>query len=134
MYPNKKTMIALSTAVVIALLGAGSLAQASDHEDQSGGFKIGPLGQTMGAPVPAAQNAYAFVPSVAAKHKAQKRPAASSRADHLKGGSAYGYVNPGSAQVGGEFINGVFVPRGTSAAQVPSHHEEDDYGSSAGKD
>jgi hypothetical protein len=127
---TKKTLIALSTAVVIGLLGAGSLAQASDHEDQSGGFKIGPLGQVMGAP--AARNAYAFVPSVAGKQTAQKPTAASSRG--LKGSNAYGSTNAGSALPGDEFINGNFIPRGTSAPQVPSHHQEDNYGSAAGKD
>jgi hypothetical protein len=53
-----------------------------------------------------------------------------------KGGQAYGYVNEGGIRgsAGGEFLNGNFIPRGTSPAQVPSHHEEDYYGSEAGKD
>jgi hypothetical protein len=33
----------------------------------------------------------------------------------------------------GTFINGNYIPPGTSPAQIPSHHEEDDYGSAAGK-
>jgi hypothetical protein len=55
--------------------------------------------------------------------------------DYGKAGQAYGYVNEDGARgsAGGEFINGNFVPRGTSPAQVPSHHEEDYYGSEAGK-
>jgi hypothetical protein len=45
---GKKTLIALSAAIALGIMGAASVAQASDHEDQSGGFKIGPLGQRMG--------------------------------------------------------------------------------------
>jgi hypothetical protein len=37
-----KTKIILAVAVIF---GAASAAQASDHENQSGGFRIGPLGQ-----------------------------------------------------------------------------------------
>jgi hypothetical protein len=36
------------------------------------------------------------------------------------GWNAYGYVNGGQAS-GGTFINGNFIPRGTSPAQVPDH-------------
>ena len=43
---NKKTLIALSAALALGIIGA-SAAQASDHED-TGGFRIGPLGQVMG--------------------------------------------------------------------------------------
>jgi hypothetical protein len=32
------------------------------------------------------------------------------------------------------FINGNLIPPGTSRAQVPSRHEEDNYGTAAGKD
>src|SRR5437016_14447463 len=46
---GKKTLIALSTAIALGLAGS-TAALASDHEDQSGGFKIGPLGQPMGGP------------------------------------------------------------------------------------
>jgi hypothetical protein len=42
-----KTKIAFAAALMV---GAASAALASDHEDQSGGFKIGPLGQPMGGP------------------------------------------------------------------------------------
>lgn len=51
-------------------------------------------------------------------------------------GQAYGYANEGNAygSTNHEFINRNFVPRGTSPAQVPSHHEEDNYGPEAGKD
>ena len=43
------------------------------------------------------------------------------------GGTAYGFAN-GDKAVGstnGVFINGDFIPRGTSPAQVPLFHEED---------
>jgi hypothetical protein len=47
-------------------------------------------------------------------------------------GTTYGFAN--GVATHGEFINGNFIPRGTSLAQVPSHHEEDNYGPDAGKD
>jgi hypothetical protein len=65
---GKKTLIALSAALALGILGAASAAQASDHENQSGGFKIGPLGQLMGTPAewgasgaPRGAYAYGFV-------------------------------------------------------------------------
>ena len=51
---------------------------------------------------------------------------------NANGANAYGFANGEATH--GEFINGDFIPRGTSLAQVPSHHEEDNYGSEAGKD
>ena len=60
---GKKTLIALSAALALGIIGA-STAQASDHEDQSGGFRIGPLGQIMGAPSgwrTRGSNAFGFV-------------------------------------------------------------------------
>jgi hypothetical protein len=71
---SNKTLIALSTAIVLGVLGAGSAAFASDHED-GGGFKIGPLGQIMGTQTENARDAYAFVPSVAGKQTAHKQTA-----------------------------------------------------------
>ncbi len=73
---SNKTLIALSTAIVIGVLGAGSAALASDHED-GGGFKIGPLGQIMGTQIESARgaNAYAFTPSVAGKQTVRKQTA-----------------------------------------------------------
>jgi hypothetical protein len=38
-----------------------------------------------------------------------------------------------TASLAGTFINGNYIPPGTSPAQIPSRHEEDYYGSSAGK-
>ncbi len=53
--------------------------------------------------------------------------------NNAKARNAYGYVVEG-APASGQFVNGIFIPRGTSSAQVPSRLEEDDYGSEAGKD
>jgi hypothetical protein len=47
---GNKSLIALSAALALGVLGATSAAQASDHEDETGGFRIGPLGQLMGTP------------------------------------------------------------------------------------
>jgi hypothetical protein len=46
---------------------------------------------------------------------------------YTNGGSAYGYANEGSSYgpLNGEFINGNFIPRGTSPAQVPAYREDD---------
>jgi hypothetical protein len=43
------------------------------------------------------------------------------------GGTAYGFANGGKAvgSTNGVFINGNFISRGTSPAQVPLFHEED---------
>jgi hypothetical protein len=45
---TKKTLIALSAAIVLGAIGATPTAQASDSGDYGGGFKIGPLGQHFG--------------------------------------------------------------------------------------
>jgi hypothetical protein len=49
--------------------------------------------------------------------------------------SGYGPVDGRNAVASlGTFINGNFIPAGTSPAQVPLRHQEDDYGSAAGKE
>jgi hypothetical protein len=55
--------------------------------------------------------------------------------DYAKGSKAYGYAGEGGGlwAAHGNYINGNFIPQGTSPAQVPSHHEEDFYCSEAGK-
>jgi hypothetical protein len=42
-------MLTRTTAILAAALiaGAASAAQANDHEDQSGGFRTGPMGQVL---------------------------------------------------------------------------------------
>lgn len=72
---TRKILIALSTAIVIGVLGAGSLAQANEPTDAEGGFKIGPLGQVMGAPTSTGANAYGFAPSAPSKQPVQKHTA-----------------------------------------------------------
>jgi hypothetical protein len=56
----KRLVIVLSTVIALGVVGA-SAAQASDHENQSGGFKIGPLGQRFG-PVRGPAFGFAYVP------------------------------------------------------------------------
>lgn len=46
---GSKSFAALSLAIVLGVLGTASAAVASDHEDQSGGFKFGPQGQVFGS-------------------------------------------------------------------------------------
>jgi hypothetical protein len=72
---GKKTLIALSTAIALGLAGS-TAALASDHEDQSGGFKIGPLGQAMGGPAewgatgaPRGTSAYGYYVAPIQKHR-----------------------------------------------------------------
>ncbi len=55
-----KNTIALALATAMTL-GVATAAQASDHENQSGGFRIGPLGQVFGPPR-AARYGYAYAP------------------------------------------------------------------------
>jgi hypothetical protein len=45
---GSKSITALSVAVVLGVFGAASAAVASDHENQSGGFRYGPQGQVFG--------------------------------------------------------------------------------------
>jgi len=49
---GKKSLIAISTAVVLGVWGAASAAQAGTDQDeyQSGGYRVGPLGQVFGSP------------------------------------------------------------------------------------
>jgi hypothetical protein len=74
---SNKTLMALSTAIALGVLGAGSAALASDHED-GGGFKIGPQGQMLGTQTESARgaNAYAFAPSKQTVHKQTAHSAA----------------------------------------------------------
>lgn len=55
-----KNTIALAVAAVMTL-GVASAAQASDHENQSGGYRIGPLGQHFG-PVRGPAFGFAYAP------------------------------------------------------------------------
>jgi hypothetical protein len=68
---RKTALTALSTALILGVLGAGSLAIAGDRDDgPSGGTKIGPQGQVFGTPNEwrgNGQYAYGFAPSVQSK-------------------------------------------------------------------
>jgi len=61
----KKVLTGLTTAIVLGVLAGGSVALASEGRDEGGGYKIGPMGQVLGAP-PAGQ-AYGFVPQAHGK-------------------------------------------------------------------
>jgi hypothetical protein len=56
---GSKSITALSVAVVFGVLGAASAALASDHENQSGGFRYGPQGQVFGTSYSSGAGAYA---------------------------------------------------------------------------
>jgi hypothetical protein len=61
---GKNTLIALSAALALGVLGAASAAQAKDDNADWGGFRIGPLGQQMGTPsqgIGRGAKAYGFV-------------------------------------------------------------------------
>jgi hypothetical protein len=55
-----RNTIALALAAAMTL-GVASVAQASDHENQSGGFRVGPLGQRF-APPRAERYGFAYAP------------------------------------------------------------------------
>ncbi|HEY6254595.1 MAG TPA: hypothetical protein VIY51_02270 [Xanthobacteraceae bacterium] len=126
---SKKSLIALSAALVLGALGAASTAQAGGNSGEySGGF-------VMPGSVDGVNPAYhpGWFPNYTNGSKAY---GSANRGNvYTKGGEAYGYVKGGGAvgSTSGNFINGNFIPPGTSPAQVPSHHEEGDYGPEAGK-
>jgi hypothetical protein len=89
---TKKSLLALSTAIAFVVLGAATAAQAgSRDDDESGGSKIGPLGQVFSngpvqngwntyghsnGPVQNGWNTYGYVaPSHHTTHKHSVRPA-----------------------------------------------------------
>jgi hypothetical protein len=123
---SKKILIALSTASILGL-GAVSAAIASDHEE-TGGYVL-PGSMDGVNPVyhpglfPNAANgrgAYAYANGGKAYGHAI-RGKAHGYTNRGDGRNAYGYVTGGQAPDGGRFINGDFIPRGTSPAQVPAH-------------
>ena len=70
---TKQTLLALSTAIM--LLGAGSLAMASDHDptDSEGGIKVGPQGQVFSSQVNRGTNAFGYVAPSQGKHTTHKQ-------------------------------------------------------------
>jgi hypothetical protein len=68
---RKKTVIALSAALALGILGSASTAQASDHENA----KWYPQDDIPGPPIHAfSANAYGFVPSKKLTHRVPRSP------------------------------------------------------------
>ena len=68
---NRKKMLIVVAAVALGIAGAVSSAQAGAQDDgERGGFKVGPLGQTFGAPP--ASEVYASAP-LTTKHVRGKK-------------------------------------------------------------
>ena len=86
---RSNTVIALSTAIFLGVLGASSTALASDRDESTGGYPIGPLGQVVGTPNErnAGRDAYGFVPSVHSKQPVHKKAG-----NAAEGRNAYGYA------------------------------------------
>jgi len=71
---NRKKMLITIAALALGIAGAVSSAQAGGKDDDGwgvGGIKIGPLGQTFGAPP--AENTFGYVPLTSTKHVRGKR-------------------------------------------------------------
>ena len=85
---RSKTVIALSTAIFLGVLGASSLALAGDRDDGAGGgYSVGPLGQVLGTPTEwnaTGRNAYGLAPSVHSKRPVHKKTS------NAEGRNAYG--------------------------------------------
>ncbi len=96
----------LPIAVVFAIIGVASVAMASDHEDQSGGFRYGPQGQVFGSPQNStASKAYGLSNSTPKRiHERARKPAAHGQVFGSPPNSAaraYGLANPTPRQVRG---------------------------------
>jgi len=71
---SRKKMLITIAALALGIAGAVSSAQAGGKDDDGwgvGGIKIGPLGQTFGAPP--AENTFGYVPLTSTKHVRGKR-------------------------------------------------------------
>jgi hypothetical protein len=125
-----KSKIALAAVALLSLAGAPA-ASASDNSsgDYHGGFVMpGSMDGVNPAYHPdffgnhaKGSRAYGYAGGRGA-YASTKR----SRAfDHSNGRNAYGSANDGrTAGYNGVFVNGNFIPRGTSPAQVPAYREE----------
>jgi hypothetical protein len=72
---RNKTIIALSTAILLGVFGASSVALGASDRDDSG-YSAAPLGQTLGTPNEwnsTGRNAYGLVPSVHSKQPVHKK-------------------------------------------------------------
>jgi len=117
----------IDTKIVLAAaltLGAASAALAGDNSsgDYHGGFVMqGSMDGVNSAHHPD------WFPNAAKRGKRSSSANWGIAYGSANGGTAYGFAN-GDKAVGstnGVFINGDFIPRGTSPAQVPLFHEED---------
>lgn len=120
------------TAVALLSLAGASAASASDNSGEYHGGFVMPGSMDGVNP--------AYHPEWFAG-RAQARGQASGRAggrdafastkrskalDRASGRNAFGFAGEGGAAgYNGTFINGIFIPRGTSPAQVPAFREED---------
>jgi hypothetical protein len=72
---RKTALTALSTALILGVLGAGSLVLASDTDRDGGGYKVGPQGQVFESwnwNGNEGRNAYGFAPSIQDKQPVHK--------------------------------------------------------------
>jgi hypothetical protein len=121
-----KTKIAFAAVALLSLAGA-SPTLASDHEDQSGGFVMpGSMDGVNPAYHPDWFPSHANGSGYAGGRGAYASTKRSKAVDRAKGRDAFGFAGEGGAAgYNGVFINGNFIPRGTSPAQVPAYREED---------
>jgi hypothetical protein len=122
-----KTKIAFAALALLSLAGV-SAASASDNNsgDYHGGFV---MSGSMDGVNPA------FHPDLFPSHANRSghtngrdayASTTRSKADRVEGHNAFGPAGEGGAAgYNGTFTNGNFIPRGTSAAQVPAYREED---------
>jgi hypothetical protein len=122
-----RTKIAFAAFTLLSLAGA-SAASASDNSsgDYHGGFV---MSGSMDGVNPAYHSDWFPGHANSSGHANGRDAYAStkrSKGDRAKGQNAFGFASEGGAAgYNGVFINGNFIPRGTSPAQVPAYHEED---------
>jgi hypothetical protein len=121
-----KTKIAFAAVALLSLAGA-SAASAGDNSsgDYHGGFVMS--GSMDG--VNPAYHPDVFHGHVNGGGHANARDAFASttrsKANRVRGQNAFGLAgDSGTVGYNGTFINGNFIPRGTSPAQVPAYREE----------
>jgi hypothetical protein len=123
-----KTKIAFAAVALLSLAGA-SAASASDNSsgDYHGGFVMpGSMDGVNPAYHPDWFSSRANGSGYASGRGAYASTKRSKAVDRAKGQNAFGFAGEGRASgYNGVFINGNFIPRGTSPAQVPAWHEED---------
>jgi hypothetical protein len=123
-----KTKIAFAAVALLSLAGA-SAASAGDNSsgDYHGGFVMsGSMDGVNPAYHPDVFHGQVNGSGNAGPRDAYASTKRSKAVDRAKGQNAFGFAGEtGAAGYNGAFINGNFIPRGTSPAQVPAYHEED---------